>query len=156
PARASCVKTNQRAGNRTPLASPTSQSAGNSPPRIPSTRRRPRRQRHEEAGARREARARAGREQENERREGERREVSPAALGRAGEERVGRRKDEVDEVRRSDRPRERLSSRHAREPAGGRGIFEERNRGGRREARAEDESSHQARGAPNVPRKGAG
>ena len=72
------------------------------------------RQRDEEAGARREARARARREKENERRERERREVSPAAFGRAGEERVGGRKDEVDEVRRPDRPRERLCSRHAR------------------------------------------
>ena len=114
------------------------------------------RQRNEEAGTRREARAGAGREQENERRERESREISPAAFERAEKERVGRRKDEVDEIRRSDRPRERLSSRHAREPAGGRGVFEEGNRGGRREARAENEPSQEARGAPNAPSGRAG
>jgi len=100
--------------------------------------------------------ARAGREEKNERRERERRDVSPAAFGRAEKKRVRRRKDDVDEVRRPDRTRERLAFRHALKPAGGHDVFEERNRGRRREGQAENEPSQEARSALNSGRGGAG
>ena len=110
------------------------------PKREEKARERDERERDEQPGPRREARTRSRREHQDERRERQRREISTTALGRTASQRVGWRKNEVEKVRRSDRPRERLRSRHAPEPAGGRRVFEKRKRRGGREGCTEKEA----------------